>query len=396
LNKALKITFILFAALGLLAFMSGCSADLEGQDKAKGKSRPETRSPNGKKMLGDWSGQAEMVPVEASKPWRADLASYVFGNTHIEALREVEIVARVDGLLERLAVEEGDRVNQGQVLAELDKTELRLAQKEAAAKLENNRSIYERSLQMLEKELTSQEALERSKYDYETARTQLDRADLNLRYATITAPLNGIITQRMVEKGDLIRANTVLFKLADTEKLLARVYVPEKELGRIAVGSPARIQSEMYSGEQFSGVVDMIAPVVDPTTGTVKVTARITEGREKLKPGMFCSVYILIATHSDVLVISRKALIPDTESPEVFVVDDSSVVHRRKLTLGLVQGDTLEVLKGLTEDEVVVLVGQETLHEGATVRIMSREENTGPLEAPAVQPRTYKPGTRER
>ena len=384
---------LLCLALCAVSLTLECSNELEGQNQG-GSSRGK-RPPGAKQGLGAWGAPPEAVPVEAGKPWRTDMTSYVFGNAHIEALREVEIVARVDGMLEYLAVEEGDKVKQGQVLATLDKSELRLNLKEANARLENNRNVYERTLKMLEQDLTSQEALEKAKYDYETAKAQKERAELNLHYATITAPFSGVITRRAVEQGDMIRSGTVLFQLADVEKLRLRVYVPEKEMGRISVGNPVRIQTEMYPGRYFSGVVEMIAPVVDPLTGTLKVTVRVTDEQGILRPGMFCSVYILIDTRRDVLVISRKALIPDTEVPEVFVVDDSGLVHRRQLEIGIQQGDTLEVVKGLSEDELVVLVGQESLHEGAPVQVMNLE-NVSESALTPTRPSSGKPNAHSR
>jgi len=376
--------FLAILAVGALALSSsGCSADAEGMNGNR--RRGSTANQWDRNGLGN-RGMQEAIPVEAATPWRADLASYVFGNANIEALREVEIVARVSGLLERMLVEEGDVVRQGQVLAELDKSELKISLEESKARLGNNRNVFERSKQMIERELISQEQLDRAKFDYETALAQYERAALNLQYATITAPFSGVITQRLVEQGDMIRVNTVLFNLADTDKLRIRLHVPEKEMGRIFVGNPVRIETEMLPGEHFGGVVEMIAPVVDPATGTIKVTVQVTEGAEKLKPGLFCSVYILIETHKDALVINRRALIPETEVPEVFIIDDSMVVHRRRLKIGIAQGDTLEVLGGLREGERVVLVGQESLNEGMPVNIIDPEART----AKPVPPPTMK------
>jgi len=284
-------------------------------------------------------------------------------------------------MLQRLPVEEGNVVRGGAVLAELDQSELKINLQENKALLENNRKVFERSKQMIEQQLTSQEELDRSKFNYETALAQYERAQLNLQYTTITAPFSGVITQRLVERGDMIRANTVLFQIADTEKLRIRLHVPEKEMGRIFVGNLARIETEMLPGEYFGGVVEMVAPVVDPATGTIKITVQVTKGQEKLKPGMFCSVYVLIETHKDALVINRRALIPETEVAEVFVIDDSMAVHRRQIKIGITQGDTLEVLAGLREGERVVLVGQESLNEGTPVKIIDTDAQP-PVKAP--------------
>jgi len=358
---------LLLAVLTALNLFASCSGKAEGGDGQAGGKPGQMQS--GRQSLGDKAGSLEAVPVAVITPWHTDLASYVFGNAHIEALRVVDIVARVEGPLETLNVEEGARVRRGQVLASLDRDQLKLALEEARAQLDNARSTYERNTKMLEKELTSQEVLDNSKYQFETARTRSERAELNLRYATITSPFDGMVTKRYIEVGSLIRANMVLFNIADMSRLLARVYVPEKEMARINVGDHVEIESEMIPDRRFAGEVEMISPVVDPATGTIKVTVHLTEGYDLLKPGMFCSVFILTDTHQNVMVISRKALLPDSETPEVFVVDDSLRVHRRPVEIGIQQGDTLEVVSGLRLEEKVVLIGQENLSEGTPVKL---------------------------
>ena len=264
-------------------------------------------------------------------------------------------------------------VPSGGVLAELNKSELQLAYQEADAKLENDKSNFERAKKMLAQELTSQEALDNTKYQYETSLAQYERAKLNLEYATITAPFSGLVTERLVELGDMIRTGDVLFDMADNKYLLARVYVPEKEAAMINIGDEVRLESEMYPGQSFYGSVDMIAPVVDPQTGTIKITVKISSDLDKLKPGMFCSVYVLTETHENSLVITRKALIGNIEDAEVYVVDDSLRVSRKNIQIGIEQGDTLEVLSGLTDSDKVVVIGQEALREGSRVKIPGME-----------------------
>ncbi len=384
IKKMTPVIILLAAAL----VAGGCSGD----DNAKQGQSMRGRAGG---MMGAMGGSQQAVPVEVTSPFRAELASYIFGNANVEALREVEVVARVQGLLQKMNVEEGDQVRGGRVLAELDKRELNIALAEATARLENTQAVYERSLEMLKQELTSREQVDQAEYNYKTASSQHDRAKLNLDYASIKAPFDGIITQRLIERGDLIRANTVMFKLADTEKLWIRLFVPEKEMGRIDVGDRAVVQTEMFPGKGFSGEVEMISPVVDPSTGTVKVTVRVTEGREKLKPGMFCTLHILIETHENSLAITRKALIPETESPEVFVVDASdstTVVRRRRLEIGITQGDTLEIISGLRDSERIVLVGHESLNENSPVRIVAAEGDSTLIASPPPE----QPGNEKR
>ncbi len=376
LIKKMTPVIYLLAMAAILA--AGCSGD----DKES--RRPGMRGrPGG--MMGAMSGRQKAVPVEVTTPYRTEMASYVFGNANVEALREVEVVARVQGLLQKMFVEEGDQVRRGQVLAELDKRELNIALAESQARLENTQAVYERSLEMIKQELTSKEQVDQAEYNFKTAKSQHDRARLNLDYASIEAPFDGVITQRLSDRGDMIRPNTIVFKLADTEKLLIRLFVPEKEMGRIDVGDKAVIQTEMFADRSFTGEVEMISPVVDPATGTVKVTVRVTKGRDKLKPGMFCTLFILIETHENSLAITRKALIPETESPEVFVIDatdSTTVVHRRRLTVGISQGDTLEVLSGLGDSERIVLVGHESLNENTVVRIVAAEGDSTIIASP--------------
>jgi membrane fusion protein, multidrug efflux system len=377
-----------FAVLALAVLPAACSSKAEGQDQsAPGAGKAAAQATvGGRQTLGVREGVDEAVPVEVITPWRSDLGSYVFGNAHVEALRVVDIIARVDGQLESMPVEEGDQVKAGQVVARLDKSQLKLVLDEAAAQLENTRSAYDRSQKMMERDLTSRETLDNTKYQFETSKTKYERAELNLLYATITAPFNGIITRRLIEVGGMIRANTILFSIADMSKLLARVYVPEKEMGRISLDDRVQIESEMFPGERFSGAVEMISPVVDPTTGTVKITVRVTDSRQALKPGMFCSVYILTDTHQNALVISRRALLTDVDNPEVFVVDETMTAHRRPVVIGIQQGDTLEVLSGVQPTDRVVLIGQENLREGTPVKISEGVERAvSKPESPAAQ-----------
>ncbi|RMD88254.1 MAG: efflux RND transporter periplasmic adaptor subunit, partial [Calditrichaeota bacterium] len=119
---------------------------------------------------------------------------------------------------------------------------------------------------------------------------------------------------------------------------------------------------------EFIGTVKMISPVVDPTTGTAKVTIDIENHGGKLKPGMFASVYINTDTHRNTLLIPKKALLLESETDQVFVYDNG-VARKANLKLGFISGDWVEVLSGLKEGDLVVTIGQEGLREGLPLKI---------------------------
>ncbi|MBN2001360.1 efflux RND transporter periplasmic adaptor subunit, partial [candidate division KSB1 bacterium] len=150
------------------------------------------------------------------------------------------------------------------------------------------------------------------------------------------------------------------------------IYVPEKDMGRIFVGQAAKLTIEAQPGQEFFGVVKMISPIVDPSSGTAKVTIDIPESKGSLKPGMFASVFIITDTHSNTLIMPKKALILETDLDQVYMYNDGRA-NKTNLTLGFTSGEFVEVIDGLKEGDLVVTVGQEGLREGLPIRITARE-----------------------
>ena len=186
------------------------------------------------------------------------------------------------------------------------------------------------------------------------------------------APFNGIVTARNVELGQRVNVNQSLFTIADFDPLRAKIYVPEKEFARIFVGQQARITVDAEPGESFIGIVKMVSPVVDPESGTSKVTIDIQDDRRKLKPGMFASVFITTETHQNTLIIPKKALVLESDLDQVYIFRDSTA-HKVNITTGFASGNDIEVLSGLKEGDLVVTAGQDGLREGLPIRIPDME-----------------------
>ena len=191
-------------------------------------------------------------------------------------------------------------------------------------------------------------------------------------YTNIRAPFNGIVTLRNIEMGQRVNVNQSLFIIADFNPLRAKIYVPEKDIGRIFKEQKAKISIEAEPGVEFSGVVKMISPVVDPSSGTSKVTIDIEDSKGKLKPGMFASVFIITETHNDALIIPKKALILESDLDQVYIYSEGKA-NKVNLDVGFSSGEDLEVLSGLKEGDLVVTAGQDGLREGLPLRIPDRD-----------------------
>jgi membrane fusion protein, multidrug efflux system len=316
---------------------------------------------------------AAAIPVKAEAVARADISKSVLKNTTLEAERWVDVRARRPGQIVRILKEEGDPVREGDVLAELDSDDARLQQKQMDVAYLDAKRNYARLEKIFKSNLISEEQFESAKTQLDRASAQLDQAKLNFAYTRITSAVSGIVTLRSVEIGNVVSNNQVVFSVADFDPLLARIRVPEKEIGRIAVGQEARISVETEAQKTFQGRVKMISPVVDPESGTIKVTVEIPVQKSILRPGMFSSVHIITETRRGTLVIPKKALVLEGEGNQVFVFErgeEGGKAQRKRVEIGFSDSDRLEVVSGLDEGDMVITVGQDGLRPGSDVRIV--------------------------
>ncbi|MXY97721.1 MAG: efflux RND transporter periplasmic adaptor subunit [Gemmatimonadetes bacterium] len=321
----------------------------------------------GRPGMGAMARTGASIPVEVKTVGRGNIAATLLTYTSLEAERHVDVVSRTQGLVKTILVEEGDRVTEGQPLAQLDTDALELTLREREVNMNSLESNYKRSQELVEQELLSSQEFEQTKFQYEAAATQYESAKLQLEYATVRSPFSGIITDRLVEVGNLVNANDVVFRTADLDPLLARIYVPEKDIGQVRPGQSVRINVE-GSDQTHTGRVSLISPIVDPESGTVKVTVEIRDRMGALRPGMFTTVNLVIAIQENVLQVEKKALVAEAEGSYAFLFQDGTA-EKRLLEIGIAEGDYVEVLSGLSDGDSIITVGQEGLRNGAPVRI---------------------------
>ena len=311
---------------------------------------------------------APPVAVEAVRPTRSDMAAVYSGTAAIEADHEARVVAKVAGEVTRLLVEEGDQVRAGQVLAVLDGDKLRLEVVQSKAAVDKLERDYARNLELQKKGLIGSSAFDTLRFDLESARASHDLAALQLSYTEVRAPLAGVIAERRVKVGSVLQLNDPLFVVTSPQPLIASVHVPERELSKLAVDQPAAARVDAAGGT-FAAHIRRISPVVDPATGTFKVTLEFAP-TAALRAGMFARIDIVYERRVNALQIPRSALLESDSGQSVFVVAGGKA-QSRPVRTGLVNGGSVEVLSGVSDGEPVVIVGQNGLKSGSDVKIIA-------------------------
>lgn len=339
-------------ALALMLALGGCgnAAEGEGEDGRDAK-------------------KDEAVPVEVAVASTRRITASYSGTANLEVPADAQVVAKTGGVLLRVLVEEGDRVRAGQPLAQLDPERMRLEVARAEATMRRLKANYDRSKELFERKLVSADANDQLRYEFEAARAAFDLARLELSYTTITAPISGVIAQRMAKPGNLIQINTPLYRIVDNSHLEAVLNVPEREMATMKAGLPIRMMVDALPGQVFEGTVDRISPVVDSQTGTFRVVG-VFRGQDRLKPGMFGRLGIVYDERDAALTVPRIALIEGSGESAVFVVRDGKAV-RTVLQLGYVNGEYAEVLDGLDGGEQVITKGRVAVRDGAPVEVLN-------------------------
>ncbi len=310
------------------------------------------------------------IPVETALPSRGDIFAMYSGTAPIEAFADATVIAKVGGEVREVLAEEGDDVVSGQILARLDGDRLRLEMQQAKVNLQKLKRDYQRNIDLKERSLISEGDFEKIRFEMDALQATYDLTELELGYTEIRAPIDGVVSERFIKIGNTINVNEQSFKVTSLEPLISYLHVPEREYRRIVPGQTATIEIDALSGAEFAGMVARISPVVDPQTGTFKITIEVSDPSRRLKPGMFGRVSIVHDMHANALQIPRSAVVEEAGQSAVFIVNDG-VAERRNITTGYAEDGQVEILHGLADADEVVIVGQTSLKNGSKVSVIN-------------------------
>ena len=298
-----------------------------------------------------------------------DIASYYTTTATLTAEKQAEILARANGVALALGCEEGDWVRKGHILLRIEDAEYRLRLVEAEARTSSLKDRHDRLKDMWEQQLVSPEEFEGVRNDLRAAEAAEGLARLNLSYTTVTAPFNGRVVSRQVDVGQNITTGLALFVVSDFDPLLAIVHVPSKEFKKLKADQQVQITLDS-NDQRLEGRIKLVSPVIDPSSGTIKVTVEIREYPDDTRPGDFAEVSIVTETRSGATLVPKIAVFTDRGDQVVYVAADSTA-ERRVVEVGFEDSHHAQILSGVSEGERVVIKGQRSLKHGAAIKILT-------------------------
>ena len=310
----------------------------------------------------------ERVPVETAPVVRGPISAFLQFNTTLETEAMVDIYPQTTGQVEALLVEEATIVKAGDPLLKIEDTELRIDADESRANYEQLKRNFSRSEELYASNLINKQDHENQNYQLEQARLRHERAALRHSYTTVRAPFDGVIATREAQVGARVATGTKLFSMVKLDEIVGRVFVPGRYLPVVALDQPAVVTSEFLADRVFKGWVKRISPVIDPKSGTFKVTVGVRGDKPaELPPGLFVSVRIVTDTRPEAVLVPKRAIVYEGGERYFFTVANE-IATKRKLQAGYEDPQNIEATAGVEPGAQVIVVGHAGLKDGAAVR----------------------------
>jgi len=327
------------------------------------------------------STASQMMPPEVvtAAPARATVWENTIASTgSVVTVQGVTLGAEMAGKVAKITFESGATVAAGELLVQLDtgteEAQLRAAEASTAlAKANLNRST----------ELLEQKAVSKSDFDlvdaqYKQAVAQADNIRAVIAKKTIRAPFAGRLGIRLVNLGQILHEGDPIVSLQTLDPIYVNFSLPQQQLGAVTLDSVVRVTTDAANGESFTGKVTALNPDVDPVTRSVRVQATLPNPGEKLRPGMFATVELVLPTSEQVLIIPATAVLYAPYGDSVFVIDEKKdektgqtgkVLRQQFIRIGASRGDFVTIVSGLKEGESVATSGVFKLRSGMAATV---------------------------
>jgi RND family efflux transporter MFP subunit len=300
----------------------------------------------------------------------------------LEPIRTVGVNAQLSGILLSLKAEEGHRVRQGDVLAEIDARELEAQARSAAANLKFAQSTLERSELMFKQQVITISELERDRAALEAAKASNEQLQTRLGYARVVAPISGIITEKRIEAGDIVSSSTRLFTVADVSTLVTRIQVSELEITTLKAGDVVPLTVDALGSQKVEGRIRRIFPTADSATRLIPVEVALTGSQlNQLRPGYTVRATLSLDRRDGALLVPSRAVSGPAGARAVYIVK-GGLVERRAVNVGSDMAGLSEILDGVSEGDSVIVSGTSMIREGAKAKVVDPLSDQIPVGKP--------------
>lgn len=352
--------------------------------------------------FGSGNQQEQATSVETITATTQNISRQVKSFGNIRAQEIVEVTPQVSNRITNVYVDLGDTVQQGQVMAKVYDATYRDQFQQAQSQLEQSRSSYvrdslqfQRQKELYDKDLISSTEFDEARAAFQSSKAQLESSQAsltesreNLNNTEIKSPVYGVVLSRNISEGDLASNGQIAFEVANLIGLQARVYLPLEEWRNVEIGQQVSFRVSNQPDISGKGRVTQISPRLDANTGLGEVVISLTDRGQSIYQGVLVESTINISTHENAVVIPRAALVEKVETliePEsnsiqlqrsysVFVVRDDSLAIQNNITLGIEQGDKIEITEGIQPGDEIVITGQNNLSDSTKVHIADPQD----------------------
>lgn len=310
------------------------------------------------------------LPVVTTQAQNVSTNNQISVSGNIEGNKTVRLGFMVGGKISYIAADEGQLVRQGQLLSSLDPGNYSIATEIAGAQVAQVQDEYDRLKVMHDRGSLSESDFAKAGFGLRQARAQEKLHAKNLSDTKLFAPISGVMLKKMAEVGEIVGVGTPLFVVSDIRTVKVNAYIPESELHNIKLGQEAKVLVSSLS-DTFTGKVTEVGSAADAASRAFTIKIALPNPRLLIRPGMIAEVTLASNQAKKALVLPTEAILRDPDNQSyVFVADpDRKIALKRKVSLGQLTDNQIEITSGITENDRVVTGGQHKLTDGTAISI---------------------------
>ena len=324
--------------------------------------------------------QMPPTPVEIADVKEQDVADKFDAVGTIEAIEEVTIVSEIDAVVLSLPFNEGSYINKGDLIAQLDDSQLSAEVNRTEALYDQSKASYNRIKTIVDQNAGTPQDLDDAVANLKVAEANYELAKARLAKTRIVAPFGGTIGTRRVSVGTFLRTGQQITELANLNEIRVSFSAPERFLGQLKRNAEVVVSSSVFPGHEIKGRIIAIEPILDEQTRNVNVVARVQNPGQKFRPGMSADVSVVLSERPKALTIPNEAIFAKGNQNLVYVVNEDSTVAAVPVTLGLQTPEVVEIVNGLKNGMKVVRAGHQKLFNGAKVMPISSNAGKPPTQ----------------